>query len=130
MKTLVRNASFLLAFFIASSPSFAQTGKIEKATIPTVTLNNGVKMPKLGFGTLDLKDSIGINSVANAILAGYRLIDCAAIYGNEEEVGKGIKKSCIDRKELFISSKLWISDMGYETTKRGFEETIKKWVYK
>lgn len=125
MKTLIRNTAFFLAFFAISSASFAQTNKIEAATIPTVTLNNGVKMPKLGFGTLYLKDSIGINSVANAILLGYRLIDCAPIYANEKEVGKGIKKSGIDRKELFISSKLWISDMGYENTKKGFAETIK-----
>lgn len=126
MKILIRNVSFLLAFFIVSSVSFAQTGKVEVTTIPTVTLTNGVKMPKLGFGTLYLKDSIGVNSVANAILLGYRLIDCAPIYDNEVEVGEGIKKSGIDRKELFISSKLWITDMGYESAKKGFEETIKK----
>lgn len=126
MKILSRNVSFLLAFFIVSSVSFAQTGKVEVTTIPTVTLTNGVKMPKLGFGTLYLKDSIGVNSVANAILLGYRLIDCAPIYDNEVEVGEGIKKSGIDRKELFISSKLWITDMGYESAKKGFEETIKK----
>lgn len=126
MKILIRNVSFLLAFFIVSSVSFAQTGKVEVTTIPTVTLTNGVKMPKLGFGTLYLKDSIGVNSVANAILLGYRLIDSAPIYDNEVEVGEGIKKSGIDRKELFISSKLWITDMGYESAKKGFEETIKK----
>jgi 2,5-diketo-D-gluconate reductase A len=126
MKSLIRHIAFLLAFFAVSSASFAQTGKVETAKIPTVTLSNGVKMPKLGFGTLYLKDSVGVNGVAKAILLGYRLIDCAAIYGNEVEVGQGIKKSGIDRKELFISSKLWIADMGYENTKKGFEETIKK----
>jgi 2,5-diketo-D-gluconate reductase A len=126
MKRLIRNTTFLLAFFVVLSATFAQTGKVETVKIPTVTLSNGVKMPKLGLGTLYLKDSIGVNSVSTAILLGYRLIDCAAIYGNEIEVGKGIKKSGIDRKELFISSKLWIADMGYENTKKGFEETIKK----
>jgi 2,5-diketo-D-gluconate reductase A len=126
MKTLIRHAAFLLVFFATPSASFAQTTKVKTNTIPKITLNNGIKMPKLGFGTLYLKDSIGINSVATAIQLGYRLIDCAAIYGNEEEVGKGIKKSGIDRKELFISSKLWVTDMGYENTKKGFEETLKK----
>jgi 2,5-diketo-D-gluconate reductase A len=83
-------------------------------------------MPVLGFGTLELRDSVGINSVAKAISLGYRLIDTAPVYGNEEEVGKGIKKSGIDRKELFITTKLWVSDMGYESTKKAFELSLQK----
>ena len=83
-------------------------------------------MPALGFGTLDLNDTVGINSVAQAILLGYRFFDTATIYGNEEAVGKGIKKSGINRKKLFISTKLWVSDMGYENTKKAFERSLKK----
>jgi len=95
-------------------------------SIPEITLNNGVKIPILGFGTLDLRDSVGINSVAEAISLGYRLIDTAPIYGNEEAVGEGIKKSGIPREELFITTKLWVDDMGYEKTKNAFEVSLKK----
>lgn len=95
-------------------------------SIPLVTLNNGVKMPILGFGTLELRDSVGINSLAKAISLGYRLIDTAPVYGNEKEVGKGIKKSGIDREELFITTKLWVSDMGYENAKKAFELSLQK----
>ncbi|MCL2650137.1 MAG: aldo/keto reductase [Candidatus Azobacteroides sp.] len=83
-------------------------------------------MPILGFGTLELNDSVGVSSVAKAISLGYRLIDTATIYGNEEAVGKGIKASGIDRKELFISTKLWVDDSGYENTKKAFEKSLKK----
>jgi 2,5-diketo-D-gluconate reductase A len=116
----------LLAFIAITSLTFAQPSKSGNALVPTIVLNNGVKMPALGIGTLDLKDSVGINSVSQAINIGYRLIDAAFIYGNEEVVGKGIKKSGIDRKSLFISSKLWVNDMGYESAKKAFELSIKK----
>ena len=109
--------------------SFAQTEKIvntEVKSVPYITLNNGVKMPALGFGTLELNGDIGINSVAKAISLGYRSFDTAPVYGNEEAVGKGIKKSGIDRKELFITTKLWVDDMGYEGTKKAFEVSLKK----
>ncbi|WP_297794381.1 aldo/keto reductase [uncultured Eudoraea sp.] len=95
-------------------------------SIPTVTLNNGIQMPILGFGTNTLKGSIGVQCVSDAISVGYRLIDTAHIYGNEDAVGEGIIQSGIDRKELFITSKLWVSDMGYESTKKAFERSIKK----
>ena len=94
--------------------------------IPTVTLNNGILMPILGFGTNTLKDSIGIQCVSDAISVGYRLIDTAHIYGNEEAVGEGIIRSGVDRKELFITSKVWVDDSGYEGTKKAFEKSIKK----
>lgn len=126
MKKGIKNAALLCAFLALTSMSFAQTGKGKIASVPMITLNNGVKMPALGFGTLDLHDSIGINSVAKAIMLGYRLFDTATIYGNEEAVGKGIKKSGYDRKKLFISTKLWVSDMGYENTKKAFETSCKK----
>ena len=88
------------------------------------TLNNGVKIPMLGFGTLDLRGEVGINCVAEAINLGYRLIDTARIYGNEAAVGKGIKKSGIQREELFVTSKLWVDDFGYESAKKAFAETL------
>ena len=94
--------------------------------IPTVTLNNGVKMPVLGFGTSTLNDSVAIRCVSDAISVGYRLIDTAHIYGNEKAVGEGIKQSGIDRKELFITSKLWVDDSGYESTKEAFATSINK----
>jgi len=123
MKKTIR---LLCAFLAVTTMSFAQSDKGNIASIPWVKLNNGISMPALGFGTLDLNDSAGINSVAQAILLGYRLFDTATIYGNEEAVGKGIKKSGVDRKKLFISTKLWVSDMGYETTKKAFERSCKK----
>ena len=98
----------------------------ENISIPTVSLNNGVKMPILGFGTNTLRGDVGIRCVADAISVGYRLIDTAHIYGNEEAVGEGIQTSGIDRKELFITSKLWVDDAGYEGTKKAFETSLKK----
>ncbi len=95
-------------------------------TIPAVKLNNGVMMPLLGFGTNTLTGDIGERCVADAISVGYRLIDTAHVYGNEEAVGAGIKKSGIDRKELFVTSKLWVDDSGYEGTKKAFQTSINK----
>lgn len=95
-------------------------------TIKSVTLNNGLKMPILGFGTMNLRDALGVKCVAEAISVGYRLIDTATIYANEEAVGKGIKESGIKREELFVTSKLWVDDMGYEKTKKAFDITLNK----
>jgi len=94
--------------------------------IPDIKLNNGLKMPMLGFGTYGLSGDICQKSVVEAISAGYRLIDTAKVYGNEVEVGKAIKQSGIDRKQLFVTSKLWVDDAGYENAKKGFEETLQK----
>ncbi len=95
-------------------------------TIPTVSLNNGIKMPMLGFGTNTLRGEDGARYVQEAISVGYRLIDTATIYGNEEFVGKGIKSSGIERKELFVTSKLWVDDSGYENAKKAFETSLGK----
>lgn len=92
--------------------------------IPTVTLSNGIKMPILGFGTNTLKGDIGIRSVSDAISAGFRLIDTAAIYGNEQFVGEGIKRSGIKRDELFITSKIWVDD--YSKAREAFETALGK----
>lgn len=94
--------------------------------IDTVTLNNGIKMPILGFGTFGLNDAVCERSVAEAISLGYRLIDTATVYGNELFVGKGIKNSGIAREELFLTSKLWVDDSGYESTKKAFETSLSK----
>lgn len=95
-------------------------------SIETVTLNNGVKMPILGFGTLYLNAELGVRCVADAISLGYRLIDTATIYGNEESVGSGIKKSGVSREELFITSKVWVDDSGYEKTMDAFQISLDK----
>ena len=93
----------------------------------TVQLNNGVEMPILGFGVFQVSDQMECErSVQEAILAGYRLIDTAASYLNEEAVGKAIKNIGLPREDLFITTKLWIQDTGYENTKKAFEKSLKK----
>jgi 2,5-diketo-D-gluconate reductase A len=99
---------------------------LKKNSIPTVRLNNGIQMPMLGFGTNTLNGLTCVRSVSDAISVGYRLIDTAHVYGNEEFVGEGIKQSGIKREELFITSKLWVDDSGYESTKKAFETSIQK----
>lgn len=92
-----------------------------------IILNNGLEMPLLGFGVYQIPDAQECEkSVLNAIEAGYRLIDTAAAYGNEEAVGKAIKNSKVGREDLFITTKLWVSDMGYEKTKKAFETSLLK----
>ncbi len=95
--------------------------------IPAVTLNNGVKMPLLGFGVFQIPDPEECaRNVYEAISTGYRLIDTAAAYGNEEAVGSAIKRSGAARAELFVTTKLWIQDAGYESTKRAFERSLQR----
>lgn len=92
-----------------------------------IVLNNGVEMPILGFGVYQVPDAAECEqSVLDAIHAGYRLIDTAAAYMNEEAVGKAIKKSRVTREELFITTKLWIQDTGYESTKKAFEKSLNR----
>jgi len=92
-----------------------------------VTLNNGVEMPMEGFGVYQVEDDkVCEQAVSNALAAGYRLIDTAAAYFNEESVGRAIKKSGIPREELFITTKLWIQDAGYENAKKAFQTSIDK----
>jgi 2,5-diketo-D-gluconate reductase A len=92
-----------------------------------VTLNNGVEMPILGFGVFQVTDLAECErSVLDAINTGYRLIDTAASYRNEEAVGNAVKSSGVRREELFITTKLWIQSNGYEGTKRAFEASLKK----
>ncbi|KQB93110.1 Glyoxal reductase [Geobacillus sp. PA-3] len=93
----------------------------------TTTLHNGVKMPWLGLGVFLVKDGEEvINAVKTALEVGYRSIDTAAIYGNEQGVGKAIAESGIPRDELFITTKVWNADHGYESTLAAFDESMKK----
>ena len=92
-----------------------------------VILNNGVNMPILGFGVFQVPDPAECErSVLDAIATGYRLIDTAAAYGNEEAVGQAIKKSGLAREDLFITTKLWIQSDGYAGTKKAFDSSLKK----
>ena len=92
-----------------------------------VTLNNGVEMPILGFGVFQVSDPEECErSVLDAIETGYRLIDTAASYGNEEAVGKAVKASGVARADLFITTKLWIQSNGYEGAKKSFENSLKR----
>lgn len=93
----------------------------------TVKLNNGIEMPLLGFGVFQITDiKEAEKAVLTALDAGYRLIDTASSYGNEEAVGRAIKKSGITRSDIFVTTKLWVQDTGYEATKRAINESLKK----
>jgi 2,5-diketo-D-gluconate reductase A len=92
-----------------------------------VTLNNGVEMPILGFGVFQIQDENECEqAVYDAIMAGYRLIDTAASYLNEEAVGRAIKRSGVPREELFITTKMWVQDAGYESTKKAFANSLER----
>ena len=92
-----------------------------------MVLNNGVEMPILGFGVFQVRDAEECErSVFEAIQTGYRLIDTAASYLNEDAVGNAIKRSGVPREELFVTTKLWIQDAGYERTKKAFEKSLQK----
>ncbi|WP_243227435.1 aldo/keto reductase [Microbacterium sp. CIAB417] len=96
------------------------------STIPTITLNNGVTIPQLGFGVFQVPDDETSAAVTAALRAGYRSIDTAAIYGNEAGVGHAIAESGLARDELFITSKVWNSDHGYDATLRAYDTTLAK----
>lgn len=93
---------------------------------PTLTLNNGVTMPALGLGVFQTPPEETSASVAEALAQGYRLIDTAAAYGNEREVGEGIRRAGLSRDELFIETKVWISDYGYEEALHAFDKSAGK----
>lgn len=93
---------------------------------PMMALNNGVKMPALGLGVCQSSFEQTAHVVETAIASGYRLIDTAAAYFNEQQVGEGIRRSGIDRAEIFVTTKLWISDYGYESALRAFDVSQSK----
>ncbi|MBO7936309.1 aldo/keto reductase [Streptomyces sp. S9] len=92
----------------------------------TVTLNNGVEMPILGFGVYQIPPEQTEQAVTDALDVGYRLLDTAAAYGNEEAVGRAVAKSGIPREDLFITTKLWVQDPGEDNTRRAFDASLRK----
>jgi 2,5-diketo-D-gluconate reductase A len=94
--------------------------------VPTIAFNNGVEIPQLGFGVWQVPEDEVVAAVRTAIETGYRSIDTAAIYGNEEGTGRAIAESGVERDELFVTTKLWNSEQGYDSTLAAFEESIKK----
>ena len=96
------------------------------STISHLTLNNGVEIPAIGFGVFQTPPDETRDAVTAALSAGYQHIDTAAAYGNEREVGEAIAKSGVDRSEVFIETKIWISDYGYDQTLHGFEKSAAK----
>ncbi|MGI5403896.1 aldo/keto reductase [Streptomyces sp. CA-135486] len=94
--------------------------------VPSISLNNGVAMPQLGFGVWQVPDDEAAKAVGLALAAGYRSIDTAAIYENEEGTGRAVAASGIAREELFITTKLWNSEQGYDSTLRAFDASLDK----
>jgi len=94
--------------------------------VPSITLNNAVELPALGLGVFQSPPEQTTSAVESALAAGYRLIDTAAAYANEREVGEGIRRSGVPRDEVFIETKVWISDYGYDATLHAFEKSTRK----
>src|SRR4051812_44741833 len=94
--------------------------------VPDLTLNNGVALPALGLGVFQTPPDETRDAVRASLDSGYRHIDTAAAYGNEREVGEAVKASGVDRSEVFLETKIWISDYGYEQTLHGFEKSARK----
>jgi methylglyoxal/glyoxal reductase len=94
--------------------------------VDSIKLNNNLMIPPIGFGTWKLSQSQACEAVKSALQTGYRLIDTAKIYGNEEQVGDGIIASGIPREDIFITTKLWNSDQGYDSALRAFDTSLKK----
>ncbi|WP_251152910.1 aldo/keto reductase [Cellulosimicrobium sp. Marseille-Q4280] len=94
--------------------------------VPTLTLNNGVEMPALGYGVFQTPPDETVTAVEAALSTGYRHIDTAAAYGNEAGVGEAIRRSGLDRSDVFVESKVWISDYGYDTTLHAFDKSAGK----
>jgi diketogulonate reductase-like aldo/keto reductase len=96
------------------------------ATTPALTLNNGVTIPALGLGVFQSPPEETTAAVETALRGCYRLIDTAAAYDNESEVGEGIRRSGVPRDEIFVATKLWISDYGYDSAPVGFEASLRR----
>lgn len=94
--------------------------------VPFITLNNGVRMPQLGFGVWQVPDDEATAAVSTALEAGYRSIDTAAIYGNEEGTGKALAASGVPREELFVTTKLWNSEQGFDKALAAFDDSLAK----
>ena len=96
------------------------------STVPSVTLNNGVEMPAIGLGVFQTPPDVTTDAVEEALRLGYRHIDTAAAYANEREVGEGVRRSGIARDEVFLETKVWISDYGYDATLHAFDKSAGK----
>ncbi|CAM5712388.1 aldo/keto reductase [Streptomyces fumanus] len=94
--------------------------------VPPIVLNNGVEMPQLGFGVWQVPDDEAEKAVATALESGYRSIDTAAAYGNEKGTGRAIAASGVPREDLFVTTKLWNADQGYDSTLRAFDASLEK----
>lgn len=94
--------------------------------VPNITLNNGALIPQLGFGVYQVPPEEAAQAVTSALDAGYRSIDTAALYGNEEGVGKAIAESSVRREDLFVTTKLWNDRQGYDEAQRAFDESLSK----
>jgi 2,5-diketo-D-gluconate reductase A len=98
----------------------------QMSTTPNVTFNNGVTMPAIGLGVYQAAPEDTVAAVQTALEVGYRHIDTAAAYFNEREVGEGLRRSGVPREQVFIETKVWVSDYGYEETLHAFEKSAKK----
>src|SRR5207248_11501141 len=95
--------------------------------VPSIKLNNGIHMPLLGFGVFQIADLKECErAVSDALRVGYRLIDTAASYGNEEAVGNAIRRSGVPRDEIFVTTKLWLADAGYDKARRAFDRSMQR----
>ncbi|MFE5337320.1 aldo/keto reductase [Isoptericola sp. NPDC056573] len=94
--------------------------------VPTLTLNNGVELPALGYGVFQTPPDETVAATAEALRVGYRHIDTAAAYGNEREVGEALRRSGVDRADVFLETKVWISDYGYDATWHAFDKSAGK----
>ncbi|KOU77929.1 oxidoreductase [Streptomyces sp. MMG1533] len=100
--------------------------ELVSSKVPPIILNNGVEMPQLGFGVWQVPDDEAEQAVTTALEAGYRSIDTAAIYGNEEGTGKAVAAAGLPREDVFVTTKLWNSDQGYDSTLRAFDTSLAK----
>ena len=111
---------------IRPSPAAVPRPTLDKVSIPTFTLNNGVTMPVLGFGVYQTPPEETTAAVETALQIGYRHVDTAAVYGNERGVGEAIDRSGLARDEVFLETKVWITDFGYDATLHAFDKAIGK----
>ena len=102
------------------------TASSSAPSVPLLTLNNGVQIPALGFGVFQTPPDETVAAVETALATGYRHIDTAAAYLNEREVGEGIRRSGVDRSEVFLETKVWITDYGYDETLHAFDKSAGK----
>lgn len=102
------------------------TFRSETSAVPSIILNDGNVIPKLGFGVFQVPETEAFRTVTAALAAGYRSIDTAAAYGNEAEVGQAIRDSGLPRDEVFVTTKLWNSDQGYDSTLQAFETSMRR----